>query len=66
MSTQSRAYNDWQDRIAAGVKPTVENFARSALTDLPRVETGIRKPNFSAWPPEVQAEMEAIWKGEGQ
>lgn len=57
------AYNAWLDRVVEGVKPTADNFARSALTDLPRVGTGIRHPNPAAWPPEVAAEMRRIREG---
>ena len=62
MSEQSRAWDAFLDRVADGEKPTVEGFARTALTDLPRVDIKPRRlTNKSAWPPEVWAEMQKIW-----
>lgn len=65
MSEQSRSYDEWLDGIAEGRPVDAGEFARSAIGDLPRVETPIRYPsNQGAWPPEIWAEIEAIRKGE--
>lgn len=51
MGAQSRLYDEWLDGVADGIRPTLEGFARSALSaDPPRpVETTIRKLDPSKW-----------------
>lgn len=68
MSNQSLAYNEWQDRIVAGEKPTVESFARSAFAqDPPKlIETPVaRLRNYKLWGFASQAEMDAAFEGVG-
>ncbi len=64
MSQQSRAWDEWLDRLVDGRKPTTDDFVRSALTDLPRVETHVRQLNYRAWGFRSQAEMDAAYGDE--
>lgn len=64
MSEQSRAFDEWMDRVAAGEKLNAGEFARSAIGELPKITVAARPPTKGAWPPEVWAEMQRIWNGE--
>lgn len=67
MTQQSRAFDEFIDKLVNGEKPGLAEFARPALRDVAKVETQVRYPcNRSVWPPEVWAEMEAIRKGEAE
>jgi len=57
-------FDKWQDRLVAGEKPSVENFAATALTDLPRVTIRPRRLDFRAWGFKSQAEMDAAFEGD--
>jgi len=43
-------YDDWLERIVSGEPVDAGAFARSAIGELPRVETGIVRLNPSRWP----------------
>lgn len=59
------AFNEWLDGVLDGKPCTVESFARSAIGDLPRIETSVRGPSRQdVWPADVWAEMQAIARGE--
>lgn len=63
MSNQSRAYDEWQDRLVAGDKPTVENFVRSALAqDPPKLITiQVARLDPARWGFLSRAEMDAAF-----
>lgn len=61
MAEQSRAWDQWLDRLIDGKKPTADEFARSALTDLPRVTIQPRPLNPKSWGYRSQAEMDAAF-----
>lgn len=57
MSAAPDRFEEWLDRIAAGERPTVEGFARSAIGELPRVDVLARALNPKAWGFKSQAQM---------
>lgn len=63
MSNQSLAFNEWQDRIVAGEKPTVANFAQSAMAqDPPKlITTPVARLDPSRWGFKSRAEMDAAF-----
>lgn len=66
MAEQSRLYLDWQDSIVAGEKPTVANFARSAMSqDPPKlITTPVARLDPSRWGFKSRAEMDAAFAEE--
>lgn len=61
---QSRAWDEWLDRLVDGKKPDTDEFARSALSDLPRVETQVRRLDPRKWGFRTEAEMDAAFGSE--
>lgn len=54
MSEQSLAYDKWIDALLMGRRADAGSFARSAIGEIPRIETKVRKPDFSLWGEEAR------------
>lgn len=64
MSQQSEAWNNFIDGLVDR-KPTLADFASTAIGEVERANMPVRYPvNKSVWPADVWAEMERIRKGE--
>jgi len=57
-------FNDWLDGVLGGKPATVESFARSAIPELPRIETPVaRVGRADVWPPHVLEQIRRIQAG---
>lgn len=64
MSSQSRAYGDWQARLDAGAKPTADLFAQTAFAQDPpkMIETPVARLRLSMWPASEHEKICEAWK----
>lgn len=50
MSAQSRAFDAWLDSVLDGQEADAGQFARSAIGDVPKIETTVARLNPKLWP----------------